>query len=82
MDGFESNEGVILIAATNRPDVLDPFCWGLDGLTVELLSTVRMRGREKILEVHTQRFPSVVTLTSKCWDAVPLVLVALTLKIW
>jgi cell division protease FtsH len=46
MDGFESNEGVILVAATNRPDVLDPALLRPD-----------VGGREAILRVHTKKIP-------------------------
>jgi cell division protease FtsH len=58
MDGFESNEGVILIAATNRPDVLDPALLRpgrFDRRVVVSLPDVR--GREGILKVHTNRIP-------------------------
>ncbi len=58
MDGFESNEGVILIAATNRPDVLDPALLRpgrFDRQVVVLKPDVR--GREQILKVHTKRTP-------------------------
>ena len=58
MDGFESNEGVILIAATNRPDVLDPALLRpgrFDRQVVVPLPDVR--GRRRILEVHTRRTP-------------------------
>src|SRR5437660_9741169 len=58
MDGFESNEGVILIAATNRPDVLDPALLRLgrfDRRVVVPLPDVR--GREEILRVHTRKIP-------------------------
>jgi len=58
MDGFESNEGVILISATNRPDVLDPALLRpgrFDRQVVVPLPDVR--GREAILEVHTRRSP-------------------------
>jgi cell division protease FtsH len=58
MDGFESNEGVILVAATNRPDVLDPALLRpgrFDRRVVVPLPD--LRGREKILEVHTRRTP-------------------------
>jgi len=58
MDGFESNEGVILVAATNRPDVLDPALLRpgrFDRQVVVPLPDVK--GREKILEVHARRLP-------------------------
>ncbi len=58
MDGFESNEGVILIAATNRPDVLDPALLRpgrFDRQVVVPLPDVK--GREAILKVHTRRSP-------------------------
>ncbi len=58
MDGFESNEGVILIAATNRPDVLDPAL--LRPGRFDRRVTVNrpdVRGREQILRVHTRRVP-------------------------
>lgn len=58
MDGFESNEGVILVAATNRPDVLDPALLRpgrFDRRVVVPLPDVL--GREKILDVHTRRTP-------------------------
>ena len=58
MDGFESNEGVILIAATNRPDVLDPALLRpgrFDRRVVVNLPDIR--GREEILRVHTRKIP-------------------------
>src|SRR3981189_453697 len=58
MDGFESNEGVIWIAATNRPDVLDPALLRpgrFDRRVVVPLPDVR--GREEILRVHMRRVP-------------------------
>jgi len=58
MDGFESNEGVILVSATNRPDVLDPALLRpgrFDRQVVVPLPDVR--GREKILEVHARKTP-------------------------
>ena len=58
MDGFEGNDGVILIAATNRPDVLDPALLRpgrFDRRIVVGLPDVR--GREAILRVHTRRVP-------------------------
>jgi cell division protease FtsH len=58
MDGFESNDGVILIAATNRPDVLDPALLrpGRFDRRVTVPSP-DVRGREAILKVHTKRTP-------------------------
>jgi len=58
MDGFESNEGVILISATNRPDVLDPALLRpgrFDRQVVVPLPDVK--GREKIFQVHTRKTP-------------------------
>jgi cell division protease FtsH len=58
MDGFESNDGVILMAATNRPDVLDPALLRpgrFDRRVVVGLPDVR--GREEILRVHTRKIP-------------------------
>jgi len=58
MDGFESNEGVILISATNRPDVLDPALLRpgrFDRQVVVPLPDIK--GREKILTVHTKKTP-------------------------
>ncbi len=58
MDGFESNEGVILISATNRPDVLDPALLRpgrFDRQVVVPLPDIA--GREKILTVHTRKTP-------------------------
>jgi len=59
MDGFEGNEGVIVIAATNRPDVLDPALLRpgrFDRQVVVPLPDVR--GREQILKVHMRKVPS------------------------
>ena len=58
MDGFESNEGVILVSATNRPDVLDPALLRpgrFDRQVVVPLPDIK--GREKIFEVHTTKIP-------------------------
>jgi len=58
MDGFEGNEGVIVIAATNRPDVLDPALLRpgrFDRQVVVLLPDIR--GRELILKVHMRKVP-------------------------
>ncbi len=58
MDGFESNEGVILIAATNRPDVLDPALLRPGRFDRRVVvPRPDIRGREGILEVHTRKIP-------------------------
>lgn len=58
MDGFESNEGVILIAATNRPDVLDPALLRPGRFDRRIVvPRPDVRGREGILQVHTKRTP-------------------------
>ncbi|MFP5220791.1 MAG: ATP-dependent zinc metalloprotease FtsH [Acidobacteriota bacterium] len=58
MDGFESNEGVILIAATNRPDVLDPALLRPGRFDRQVVVPAPdVRGRKRILEVHTRRTP-------------------------
>ena len=58
MDGFESNEGVILVAATNRPDVLDPALLR-PGRFDRRVVVVRpdVKGRDQILKVHTKKIP-------------------------
>ena len=58
MDGFESNEGVILIAATNRPDVLDPALLRPGRFDRRVVvTTPDFKGREGILKVHTKNTP-------------------------
>lgn len=58
MDGFESNEGVILISATNRPDVLDPALLRPGRFDRQVIVPVPdVRGREQILKVHLRRIP-------------------------
>ncbi len=58
MDGFESNEGVILLAATNRPDVLDPALLRPGRFDRQIIvDNPDVRGREGILKVHTRRTP-------------------------
>jgi len=58
MDGFESNEGVILIAATNRPDVLDPALLRPGRFDRQVVVTLPdIKGREGILKVHMRRIP-------------------------
>ncbi len=63
MDGFEGNEGVIVIAATNRPDVLDPALLRpgrFDRQVVVPLPDIR--GREQILKVHMRKVPASVNV--------------------
>jgi len=56
MDGFESNEGVILVAATNRPDVLDPALLRPGRFDRQIVVDIPdVRGREGILKVHTKK---------------------------
>ncbi|MGE0156870.1 MAG: ATP-dependent zinc metalloprotease FtsH [Geobacter sp.] len=58
MDGFESNEGVILIAATNRPDVLDPALLRPGRFDRQVVvPRPDVKGREKILSVHAKKVP-------------------------
>jgi len=58
MDGFEANEGVILIAATNRPDVLDPALLRPGRFDRQVVvANPDVAGREKILKVHMRKTP-------------------------
>jgi cell division protease FtsH len=58
MDGFESNEGVILIAATNRPDVLDPALLRPGRFDRRVIvDRPDIRGREEVLRVHSKKVP-------------------------
>ncbi len=58
MDGFESNDGVILIAATNRPDVLDPALLRPGRFDRRVVvDRPDIRGREEILKVHSKKVP-------------------------
>jgi len=58
MDGFESNEGVIIVAATNRPDVLDPALLRPGRFDRQIVvDWPDVRGREGILKVHTRKIP-------------------------
>ncbi len=58
MDGFEANEGVILIAATNRPDVLDPALLRPGRFDRQIqVPNPDVKGREKILQVHARKTP-------------------------
>ena len=59
MDGFESTEGVILIAATNRPDVLDPALLRPGRFDRRVIvGKPDIKGRQKILEVHSRKVPT------------------------
>lgn len=58
MDGFESNEGIILVAATNRPDVLDPALLRPGRFDRQVMVPLPdISGRERILNVHIQKVP-------------------------
>ncbi len=58
MDGFETNEGVIIVAATNRPDVLDPALLRPGRFDRQVVVDVPdIKGREKILAVHSKKIP-------------------------
>ena len=58
MDGFEGNEGIIVIAATNRPDILDPALLRPGRFDRQVVvPPPDVKGREKILEVHTKKVP-------------------------
>jgi cell division protease FtsH len=58
MDGFESNEGVILLAATNRPDILDPALLRPGRFDRQIVVDMPdVKGREQILRVHTRKIP-------------------------
>src|SRR5512139_3232768 len=59
MDGFEGNEGVIILAATNRPDVLDPALLRPGRFDRQIVvSTPDVKGRLEILKVHTKNIPT------------------------
>ncbi|AAO27064.1 Cell division protein [Buchnera aphidicola str. Bp (Baizongia pistaciae)] len=58
MDGFDGNEGIILIAATNRPDVLDPALLRPGRFDRQIFVALPdIRGREKIIQVHMKKVP-------------------------
>lgn len=64
MDGFEANEGVIVIAATNRPDVLDPALLRPGRFDRQVtVGLPDIRGREHILGVHLRKVPLEMTLS-------------------
>ena len=58
MDGFDGNDGVIVIAATNRPDVLDPALLRPGRFDRQVVVGLPdLRGREQILKVHMRKVP-------------------------
>jgi len=66
MDGFEANEGVILIAATNRPDVLDPALLRPGRFDRQIVVPLPdITGREKILKVHMKKVPLAPNVDAK-----------------
>jgi cell division protease FtsH len=66
MDGFEANEGVILIAATNRPDVLDPALLRPGRFDRQIVvPNPDVQGREKILKVHMRNVPLAPDIDAK-----------------
>ena len=66
MDGFESNEGIILIAATNRPDVLDPALLRPGRFDRQIVvPNPDITGREKILRVHMRNVPLAADVDTK-----------------
>ena len=66
MDGFESNEGIILIAATNRPDVLDPALLRPGRFDRQVVvPNPDVNGREKILRVHMKNVPLAADVETK-----------------
>jgi cell division protease FtsH len=63
MDGFETTEGVILVAATNRPDVLDPALLRPGRFDRQVMVNLPdLRGRAEILKVHTKKVPVAVSV--------------------
>ena len=66
MDGFEANEGVILVAATNRPDVLDPALLRPGRFDRQIVvPNPDVKGREKILKVHMRNVPLAPDVNAK-----------------
>ncbi|ANU06422.1 ATP-dependent zinc metalloprotease FtsH [Paraurantiacibacter namhicola] len=66
MDGFEANEGIIIVAATNRPDVLDPALLRPGRFDRQVVVPVPdIDGREKILEVHMKKVPLAPDVNSR-----------------
>ncbi|NNC59074.1 MAG: ATP-dependent zinc metalloprotease FtsH, partial [Erythrobacter sp.] len=66
MDGFEANEGIIIVAATNRPDVLDPALLRPGRFDRQVVVPIPdIDGREKILEVHMKKVPLAPDVNSR-----------------
>jgi cell division protease FtsH len=66
MDGFEGNEGIIVIAATNRPDVLDPALLRPGRFDRQVVVPLPdLRGREQILKVHMRKVPYATNVDAK-----------------
>jgi cell division protease FtsH len=66
MDGFEANEGVIIVAATNRPDVLDPALLRPGRFDRQInVPNPDINGREKILEVHLRKVPQAPDVSAR-----------------
>ena len=83
MDGFESNEGVILIAATNRPDVLDPALLRPGRFDRRVMvARPDVKGREGILQVHTKKIPCRRMWMSRFWLVAPPVFQGPIWPIW
>ena len=72
MDGFEGNEGVIVIAATNRPDVLDKALLRPGRFDRQVyVGLPDIRGREQILKVHGRKVPLDETVELSFWPVEP-----------
>jgi len=71
MDGFEAKDNIIMIAATNRPDILDPRCCAGTLRPPDRRRPARRKGRAKILDVHTRGKPLAKESTSTRWPARP-----------
>ena len=84
MDGFESNEGVILVAATNRPDVLDPALLRPGRFDRRIVvNRPDVKGREGILAVHTSKIPLADDVEHRrCWRAARPASPARTSRTW
>ena len=81
MDGFSANEGIIVMAATNRPDVLDPALLRPGRFDRQItVDRPDVRGREAVLKVHARNKP----LAEKMWiwKSLPGALPVLPVRIW